>query len=256
MDKKYHIRLSREDLQGAVTAILPGDPGRVEKTARIMGPAHKLAQNREYTSFLVEAGEGLKPIVVCSTGIGGPSVSICVEELAQLGIKNFIRIGTTGAIQSNVALADIVVSTSAVRLDGASGHFAPACYPAAANFYLTRALVDATEELGVPHHVGITASSDTFYPGQERYDTLTGYVPRHLQGSLEEWQKLGVINYEMEGATLFTMTSAMGLRGAMIASVIASRTASEKPQDEVLVLAEERLALCIKAVRAKIENLD
>ncbi len=85
---------------------------------------------------------------------------------------------------------------------------------------------------------------------------MRGYVPRHFQGSLKEWQELGVLNYEMEGATLFTMTSSMGLRGAMIASVIASRTASEKPQDQVLEMAEERLALCIKELRSRIEDFN
>lgn len=242
---KYHIKLNKTLLKGAVTAILPGDPGRVEKTARMIDPNPIfLAQNREYTSWLALSGD--KYVLVCSTGIGGPSVSICVEELAAIGVTNFIRIGTTGAIQDHVKLADIIVTTGAVRLDGASLHYAPMCYPAVADFDLTAALLQATKELGVPHHKGITASSDTFYPGQERYDTFSGYVPRNFQGSLQEWKNLNVLNYEMEAATLYTICNAFGLKGAMIASVIATRGSSEVPDDTILPLAEERLAQCIK----------
>ncbi len=111
---------------------------------------------------------------------------------------------------------------------------------------MVSSLVDAAKSLKIPYHVGITAASDTFYPGQERYDTFSGYVPRKFQGSLEEWKKLHVLNYEMESATLFTMTSAFGLKGAMVASVIAQRGSDESPDDSILPLAEERLARCIK----------
>ena len=166
---------------------------------------------------------------MCSTGIGGPSTSIAVEELAQLGVRTFLRVGTTGAIQPDIAVADVIVTTGSVRLDGASLHFAPLEYPAVAHFDCMTALVDAARELGHTVHVGITVASDTFYPGQERYDTVSGYVRRSLQGSRDEWAALHVLNYEMESATLFTMCAANGWRAGMVAGVLVNRTQQEIP---------------------------
>ena len=169
--------------------------------------------------------------MVCSTGIGGPSTSIAVEELAQLGVRTFLRVGTTGA-SSRIAAGDVIVTTGAVRLDGASLHFAPLEFPAVADFACTTALVDAAAALGVDPHVGITASSDTFYPGQERYDTVAGRVTRRFRGSLDEWQPMGVLNYEMEAATLFTMCASYGLRAGCVAGVLVNRTQTETPSEE------------------------
>jgi len=242
---KYHIRLTTEMLEGAQYVILPGDPGRVEKAARYLDPnAKPLASNREYTSSLASVG-GQK-VLVCSTGIGGPSVSIALEELASLGIKYFYRIGTTGAIQPDIDVPSLIISTASVRLDGASTHYAPIEYPAVADLELTNSLVDSAKELGLKYHTGITASSDTFYPGQERYDTYNGYVPLRFQGSMEEWQKLNVLNYEMESATLFTIINAFGLKAACVASVIVNRTKEEAPDDTVLHNAEENLSEVVK----------
>ncbi len=237
----FHLGITRSDLEGATMAIVPGDPGRVARIADAIGPDSKpLASTREFTSRLASL-DGT-PIVVCSTGIGGPSVSVAVEELAQLGIDTFLRVGTTGAIQPEINVGDIIVTTAAVRLDGASFHFAPAEYPAVANFECTRALVDASVAAGARHHVGITASSDTFYPGQERYDTVAGQVAQRFRGSLAEWQRLGVLNYEMESSTLFTMCSANGWRAGCVAGAIVNRTVQEAPIDEA-VAATEKLAI-------------
>jgi uridine phosphorylase len=253
-EQKYHIKLSKSMLQGATYVVLPGDPGRVEKTAKYIDPdgAVFLAANREYTSWLANLSG--KKVLVCSTGIGGPSTSIALEELAALGIKNFYRIGTTGIIQPNISLPSLIITTGAVRLDGASTHYAPIEYPAVADFWLTSALVEAAKAVGVEYHIGITASSDTFYPGQERYDTFSGYVPRRFQNTLKEWQKLNVLNYEMESATLLTIINAFGLRAGMIASAIVSRIAGETPDDEELLRAEENLAKVIrKALEIRIQ---
>ena len=235
----YHVGLSREMLQGAEYALLPGDPGRVEMLAKAIGPAQFLAAHREYTSWLADV-EG-KKVLVCSTGMGGPSVAIGLEELARLGIKNFIRVGTTGSIQEHVNLGDVIINNAAVRLDGTSAHYAPVNFPAVADLKLTNALVYTAEELEIPHHVGISVSSDTFWPGQERYDSFTGYVPRRFRGTMQEWQALGVLNYEMETATLFVVAQAFGLHAASICGVVAKRTESESvaPPD-VYALASER----------------
>jgi len=230
MSDVFHLGLTRDRLQGATIAILPGDPARVPKIAEHLDRPEHLASNREFTSFLAFAGDA--PIVVCSTGIGGPSTSVATEELAQLGVRTFLRVGTTGAIQGHIGVADVIVATGAVRLDGASQHFAPLEYPAVADFECTEALVSAADRLGIARHVGITASSDTFYPGQERYDTVSGYVNRRFAGSRAEWEALHVLNYEMEGATLFTQCASNGWRAGMVAGVLVNRNVREIPDDD------------------------
>ena len=189
--------------------------------------------------------------MVCSTGIGGPSTSICVEELAQLGVRTFLRIGTTGAIQPHINVGDVLITTASVRLDGASRHFAPLEYPAVANFECTTALYYAAKAKGIEPYVGVTASSDTFYPGQERYDTYSGKVYRDYQGLLKQWQDLNVMNYEMESSTLFTMCSALGLRAGMVAGVIVNRTQQEIPNEATMKQTEEKaVSVVIAAAQA------
>tara|TARA_R110001583_G_scaffold6618_5_gene33613 strand:- start:50293 stop:51051 length:759 start_codon:yes stop_codon:yes gene_type:complete len=248
MSDVFHLGLTKEMLDGATVAIVPGDPDRVQRIAELMDNATFLARHREYTSYLAYI-DG-KAVVICSTGIGGPSVSIAVEELAQLGVNTFLRIGTTGAIQAHVNPGDVIVTQAAVRLDGASLHFAPMEFPAVANFEATTAMVEACRESGIEPHIGITASSDTFYPGQERYDTVSGRVTRRFKGSMKEWQDLGVLNYEMESATLFTMCASQGWRAACVAGVIVNRTQQEIP-DEATMKKTEVNAIAIVVAAAK-----
>ncbi|MFQ6372458.1 uridine phosphorylase [Shewanella sp. YIC-542] len=244
----FHLGLTKAMLRGATLAIVPGDPQRVERIASLLENAQHLASHREFTSFLAEL-DG-KPVVICSTGIGGPSTSIAVEELAQLGVRTFLRIGTTGAIQPHIKVGDIIVSQASVRLDGASLHFAPMEYPAVADFGCTSAMVTACREAGIEPHVGITASSDTFYPGQERYDTVSGRVTARFAGSLQQWQALGVLNYEMESATLFTMCASQGWRAACVAGVIVNRTQQEIPDAAMMQATEQRaIAIVLEAAR-------
>lgn len=246
MSEVFHLGLTKAMLEGAKIAIVPGAPERVEKIARLLDRPHKLASTREYTSWLGYIED--KAVVVCSTGIGGPSVSIAVEELAQLGVRTFLRVGTTGAIQPHINVGDLLVTTGAVRLDGASQHFAPLCYPAVADFDCTDALYKVAKEYDNAH-IGITASSDTFYPGQERYDTYTGRVWKGYQGSLQQWQELNVMNFEMESATLFTMCNAMGLRAGMLSGVIVNRTQQEIPNEATIHETEQRaVEAMVKAV--------
>ena len=248
MSDVFHLGLTKAMLDGASLAIVPGDPARVKRIAELMEGATFLASHREYTSYLAYI-DG-KAVVICSTGIGGPSVSIAVEELAQLGVNTFLRVGTTGAIQPQVNVGDVIVTQAAVRLDGASSHFAPMEFPAVADFTCTTAMVTACRDAGVEPHVGITASSDTFYPGQERYDTVSGRVTRRFKGSMQEWQDLGVLNYEMESATLFTMCASQGWRAACVAGVIVNRTQQEIP-DEATMKKTEVSAISIVVDAAK-----
>ena len=244
----FHLDLTTDMLEGATLAIVPGDPARPALIAEHLDRPRHLASNREFTSWLGYLDN--TPMVVCSTGIGGPSTSIAVEELAQCGVRTFLRVGTTGAIQPDIAVADVIVTQAAVRLDGASHHFAPAEYPAASSFECTRALVEAAEASGFPAHVGITASSDTFYPGQERYDTVSGRVVQRFRGSAAEWESLGVLNYEMESATLFTMCATQGWRAGCVAGVLVNRHQQETPDPDTVELAERRaVSVVIEAAR-------
>ncbi|NIF24521.1 MULTISPECIES: uridine phosphorylase [Pantoea] len=244
----FHLGITRADLQGATLAIVPGDPERVKKIAALMDEPEHLASHREFTTWRAKL-DG-KPVVVCSTGIGGPSTSIAVEELAQLGVRTFLRVGTTGAIQPGINVGDVLVTTAAVRLDGASLHFAPMEFPAVADFTCTTALVAAAQASGAATHIGVTASSDTFYPGQERYDTFSGRVVNRFQGSMKEWQQMGVLNYEMESATLLTMCASQGLRAGMVAGVIVNRTQKEIP-DAVTMKQTESAAVSIVVEAAR-----
>lgn len=248
----FHLGLTKADLRGATLAIVPGDPERVKKIAELMDNPVLLATHREFTSWRAElAGHS---VIVCSTGIGGPSTSIAVEELAQLGVHTFLRIGTTGAIQPHIQAGDILITTGSVRLDGASLHFAPSEFPAVADFDCTTALVQAAREHGTRMHIGITASSDTFYPGQERYDTLSGRVTQRFRGSMQEWQSMGVLNYEMESATLFTQCATQGLKAGMVAGVIVNRTQNEMPLADLLQQTEQQaIRIVVDAARKLLE---
>ncbi|WP_108649927.1 uridine phosphorylase [Dongshaea marina] len=248
MAKMFHLGIDKADIGGATLAIVPGDPKRVERIANMLDNPKLLASQREFTVYSAEI-DG-KPIVVCSTGIGGPSTSIAVEELAQLGVDTFLRIGTTGAIQQHINVGDVIVTNASVRLDGASLHFAPMEFPAVADYACTEALVAASRELGLNTHIGVTASSDTFYPGQERYDTHSGRVVRRFQGSCEEWQAMGVLNYEMESATLLTMCTSQKLRSGCVAGVIVNRTQQEIPNEETMSKTENSaVKVVIEAAR-------
>jgi uridine phosphorylase len=229
----YHTRLTRDMLNGAKYAVIPGDPGRVESLAKALDKeAAPLSANREYTSYLANL-EG-QAVLVCSTGIGGPGVTILLEELATLGIRCFLRIGTSGAIQSNIKVGDLIITKAAVRLDGASLHYAPVQYPAVASFSLTQSIVQAVKAMKLSYHLGITASSDTFYPGQERYDSYSGYVIKNLRNSMEEWRQLNVLNYEMESATLLTVASALGLQAGCVCGVLVNRVDNEEIEKNAL----------------------
>ena len=236
-----HLGVEPAQLAGATLALLPGDPARVGLIAAMLDDPAAVAEEREFTTW--RATVSGRPVIVTSTGIGGPSLSIAVEELAQLGVRTFVRVGTTGAIQEGIAPGDVVITTGAVRLEGASRHFAPLEYPAVADFGVVGALIEGAAANDVPFHLGITVSSDTFYPGQERRDTYRGYLLPSLAGSLDTWRSLGVLNLEMEAATLFVMCAAMGLRAGAVCGVILNRLETESLSEGAKAMAEQNAAL-------------
>ncbi len=243
MSKLFHLKLKKSMLKGATVALLPGDPQRAEKIAQYYDPnARLLSYNREFASWLGHLDKTL-PVLTASTGIGGPSTAIVIEELAQLGINTFIRVGTSGAIQKRICLQDIIITTASVRLDGTSTHYTPIAYPAVADHDITHSLILAAKSLKIPYHAGITASSDSFFPGQERYETFSGYIIKKFQGSLNEWQKLNVLNYEMESATLLCICNAFALRAGCLTTAIVNRALNEKlpPRPEMILQAEDNM---------------
>jgi uridine phosphorylase len=164
-------------------------------------------------------------------------------------VRTFLRIGTTGAIQPHINVGDVLVTTASVRLDGASLHFAPMEFPAVADFACTTALVEAAKSIGATTHIGVTALG-YLLPGQERYDTFSGRVVSRFKGSMEEWQAMGVMNYEMESATLLTMCASQGLRAGMVAGVIVNRTQQEIPNAETMKQTESHaVKIVVEAAR-------
>ena len=213
--KMYHIGLSKEDILGAKYAILPGDPKRVARIASYLDNAKEICVNREYTSYLGDL-EGEK-VLVMSTGMGGPSTAIAVEELAQIGIKNLIRVGTSGGMQLNVSAGDVVIAQAAVRQEGTSKEYVPVEFPAVADFTLTNALKRAADELNLTNHVGVVHCKDSFY-GQHSPERMP--VSYELENKWNAWIKAGVLCSEMETASLYTVASVLGLKAAAVLLVI------------------------------------
>ena len=157
----YHIGLSKINLEGAKYAILPGDPGRVRSIAIKLDNYKKLKVNREYTSYLGEINK--EKVLVISTGMGGPSTAICIEELKMLGVEYFIRVGTSGGMQLDVKAGDIVVAQGAIRMEGTSREYLPIEYPAIADIDVTNAIIESAKELSARYHVGVVHCKDSFY---------------------------------------------------------------------------------------------
>lgn len=203
--KQFHIACAQGDI--GRYCILPGDPGRVPAIAALFDDAKQIAYNRE---FNVWTGTLLgEKVTACSTGIGGPSASIAMEELHKCGADTFIRTGTCGGIDLNVQSGDVVVATGAIRYEHTSREYAPIEFPAVADFQVTNALVEATKKLGFPLHTGIVQCKDSFY-GQHSPEKSPVYY--ELLQKWESWKRLGVKASEMESAAMFVVASALGCR--------------------------------------------
>ena len=205
LEKQFHIHCAEGDVGRYV--ILPGDPGRCESIAALFDDAHHVAQNREfniYTGTLL--GE---KVSVCSTGIGGPSAAIAMEELHNIGADTFLRTGTCGGIDTDVQSGDIVVATGAIRFEHTSREYAPIEYPAVPDFGVTAALREASLALGNRTHLGIVQCKDSFY-GQHSPEKSP--VSDELLSRWETWKRLGVKASEMESAALFVVADALGCR--------------------------------------------
>ena len=202
---QYHIHCVEGDVGRYV--FLPGDPGRCETIAKWFDHPVHVTQNREYNIY---TGELLgEKVSVCSTGIGGPSASIAMEELANIGADTFIRVGTCGGIALDVMPGDVVVATGAIRFEHTSLEYAPLEFPAVADFEIASALKAASEELGFRTHTGVVQCKDSFY-GQHSPEKSPVYYD--LLQKWESWKRLGVKASEMESAALFVVAAARGVR--------------------------------------------
>jgi len=216
--KQYHIACKPGDL--AKYLLLPGDPERVPKIVSFWDEAKEIAYHREFRSFTGRyKGVSLSAM---SSGIGPSCVAIVVNEAASIGVETFMRVGSTGAIQPNIRCGDLVISTAAVRLDGTSHHYLIPEYPAVASYEVVLALIEAAQSLGVEYHVGITVTTSDFYAGQARRPHGDFWRPQ-LGEIVSSLQRAGVLNFEMEAATLFVLANLFKLRAGAVCAVYANR---------------------------------
>ena len=216
-EKEYHVNLTKGDVGEYI--ILPGDPGRCEKIAQYFDNPVLVANNREYVTYTGTL-DGVK-VSVTSTGIGGPSAAIALEELVHCGAHTFVRVGTSGGMQKEVLGGDVVIATGAIRLDGTSKEYAPIEYPAVANFDVVMALKESAKELNHPYHVGVVQCKDSFY-GQHSPESMP--IASELQNKWEAWIRTGALTSEMESATLFIVGSTRRVRVGAVLLVVANQT--------------------------------
>ena len=249
-EKLYHINLSKSDIQGAKYAILPGDPDRVPKIAAFFDNPQKIGQKREYNSYIGELN-GEKVLCV-STGIGGPSAAICIEELYQLGVTNFIRVGTSGGMQMNVKAGDIIVVNGAIRMEGTSKEYLPIEFPAVPDLDITCALRDAAKKLGYDYHVGVVQCKDSFY-GQHAPQRMP--VSYELENKWQAWIRGGCLASEMESAALFTVCSTLGAKaGAVMLCVWNQERAKAGLDRDEEHDTEKAIKTAIEAIKILIEG--
>jgi uridine phosphorylase len=257
-DALYHIGFGVSDLPNPAPtfAFLSGDPDRAKAVAEhhLTNPT-KLSDHRGLTSYLGWLDD--VPVLSCTSGMGGPSTTIVVNELAQLGVKTILRIGTTGSIQPHVPVGDVIITQAALSRHGSADDIAPPEFPAAADPFLTVMLSQAADALTVRHHVGITASVDSFFEGQERTESSANpYLLRRLQGITEEYQHLGILNYEMESGTLFKMCSVYGIAAGCVLAVVAQRTVGESVRMDLKDVAiENTIKVAVEGARRWLARL-
>jgi uridine phosphorylase len=250
----YHIGFGAADLGDSPPdmALLCGDPQRTRRIAQETAGVsclRTLSENRGLNSYLCKL-EGGRAFLAATSGMGAPSLSIVVNELVAVGIRTIIRVGSCGSIAEQVKVGSVVISQAALCRQGAANDIAPVEYPAAADPFLTVALVKAARQLGIEHHLGLTASVDSFYEGQERSDSANPNLLRRLQGVTEEYRQLNLLNYEMESGTLFKMGLVYGFAAGCVCAVLAERVSSEQVFVEQKLRAEQdavRVALRVVA---------
>lgn len=225
---QYHIGLKEGDAGEIV--ILPGDPKRCEKIAKYFDEPKLIADKREFVTYTGYINN--KKVSVTSTGIGGPSASIALEELVKVGAKKFIRVGTCGGMDLNVKSGDLVIATGAIRMEGTSKEYAPIEFPAVADYEIVTALKQASEKLNLPHHIGVVQCKDAFY-GQHNPEIMP--VNYELINKWNAWLKLGCLASEMESAALFVAGSFLKVKVGSIFLVVANQEREKQGLDNPVV---------------------
>ena len=214
--KQYHTQVGVGDVGKYV--ILPGDPKRCEKIAKHFDNARLIADSREYVTYTGTL-EGV-PVSVTSTGIGGPSAAIAIEELSKVGADTFIRVGTCGGMQTDVCGGDIVIASGAIRMEGTSREYAPIEYPAVPDVTVLNALITAAKKKNITYHAGVVQCKDSFF-GQHEPEVMP--VSYELQNKWEAWLRMGCLASEMESAALFIAGSFLRVRVGSCFLVVANQ---------------------------------
>ena len=246
--KQYHTGVGPGDIGGYV--ILPGDPKRCEKIAKHFDNPVLIADSREFVTYTGTI-DGVK-VSVTSTGIGGPSASIAIDELAKCGAHTFIRVGTCGGMQEDVLGGDVVIATGAVRMEGTSREFAPIEYPAVSDFCVTNALVDAAKKIGVRNHVRVVQCKDSFF-GQHEPEIMP--VSYELENKWNAWIRMGCLASEMESAALFIAGSFLRVRVGSCFLVVANQERAKKGlSNEQVHDTELANPVAVEAIRSLIKQ--
>ena len=240
--RQYHIGLKEGEVGKYV--ILPGDPKRCEKIAQFFENPVKVADSREYVTYTGYI-DGEK-VSVTSTGIGGPSAAIALEELVKCGAQTFIRVGTCGGIDTNVKGGDIVIATGAIRAEGTSREYAPIEFPALANLDVVNSLVESAKKLGFNYHTGVVQCKDSFY-GQHSPQTMP--VSNELLNKWEAWKRMGCLASEMESAALFIVASYLRVKIGSVFLVVANQEREKAGLDNPVIHDTE------KAIKTAIEAI-
>ncbi|OUP53755.1 uridine phosphorylase [Butyricicoccus pullicaecorum] len=244
--KQMHIQIQKGDIGRYV--ILPGDPGRCERIARYFDEPEFLSSNREYTVWRGKlCGE---PVAVCSTGIGGPSTAIALEELVECGADTFIRVGTSGGIVDSVRGGDVVIATAAVRQEGTTREYMPIEYPAAADFSVVSALHQAAKQLGYRQHVGVIQSKDSFYGEIRPSEQPTASM---LREKWEAWKAAGVLTSEMECSTVFVVGAVRHVRCGGVLNVLWNAD-TDDTLDASPEMAERGVKTAVEALKILIQQ--
>ena len=242
-NKQYHIQVGKGDVGRYV--ILPGDPKRCVKIAKYFDNPVLVADSREYVTYTGYL-DGVK-VSVTSTGIGGPSASIAMEELTMSGADTFIRIGTCGGMQLDVKSGDVVIANGAIRMEGTSKEYAPIEFPAVADIRVTNALIQAAEELESPYHVGVVQCKDSFY-GQHSPERMP--VSYELLNKWEAWKRMGCLASEMESAALFVVASHLRVRAGSCFLVMANQEREKEGLENPVVHdTDMAIRVAVQAIR-------
>lgn len=241
--KQYHTGVGSEDIGKYV--ILPGDPKRCEKIASHFDNPRLVADVREYTTYTGTL-DGVR-VSVTSTGIGGPSAAIAIDELSKCGAHTFIRVGTCGGMQEDVLGGDIVIATGAVRMEGTSREFAPIEYPAVASLDCVNALVGAAKSMKVPFHTGVVQCKDSFF-GQHEPEIMP--VSYELENKWQAWLRMGCLASEMESAALFIAGQFLRVRVGSCFLVVANQERAKKGlPNEQAHDTERAITVAVEALR-------